>query len=458
MPRRVYLQSFGCQMNDYDVGRMLEVLARDGYVRTDRADDADLFVVNTCAIREKAETKTQSTVGRLRPHKQRRPDAVLAVGGCVATLVGEGLLGQLRDVDLTFSPDAIPRLGELVRQVEREKVRLAAVDFVDVEDYRFLDADPRDQSGRVTALVTIQKGCDNHCAYCVVPSTRGREVSRPVADVVAEVERFVGSGVREVTLIGQNVNSYCRDGSDFCGLLRRVAEVPGLLRLRFTTSHPKDFHEPVADCFRDVPVLCEWLHLPVQSGSTSVLERMQRAYGRDEYLRKVDYLRRVRPDISLTTDIIVGYPGESDREFQDTLSLLEEVQYDSIYSFKYSPRPRTPAQSLADSVPESVKSARLTAVQSLQRQVTQRRLARFIGRKAEVLVEGASSRQGTQACGRTRTNVVVNFAPPTGYGPEDLRGRLVLVPIEAARTHTLWGESPPLDAVQGGGARLPVVG
>lgn len=441
MGKRVFLQSFGCQMNDYDVGRMLEVLGRDGYQRTDVADDADLFVINTCAIREKAEAKTGSAVGRVRPQKQRRPGVIIAVGGCVPTLEGQALLDDLPDVDLTFGPDAIGRLPDLLRRIERDGERIAAVDFTEVESYRFLDAEPRPDPLRVTALVTIQKGCDNDCAYCVVPSTRGPEVSRPVAEVTDEVERFVRAGAREVTLIGQNVNSYRYGTADFTALLHLVAAVPGLLRLRFTTSHPKDFFEPVADCFRDLPALCEWLHLPVQSGSTAVLARMQRTYRREEYLAKIAYLRTRCPDISLSTDIIVGYPGESDAEFEQTVSLLEEVQYDSIYSFKYSPRPRTPAITLGDPVPEAVKSARLARVQALQKIITARRLGRFVGRTEEVLVEG-ESRQGGQACGRTRGNVVVNFAPPTGTAPSDLVGQLLRVPITAAGTHTLRSGDP----------------
>jgi tRNA-2-methylthio-N6-dimethylallyladenosine synthase len=432
--------SFGCQMNDYDVGRMLEVLGRDGYARTDVPEDADLMIVNTCAIREKAEGKTQSTVGRLRPVKQRRPQAILAVGGCVPSLLGPALLEALPDVDLTFAPDSIAGLPELVRRVERDRNRLAAVDFIDVEDYRFLDADPRPDPRRVTALVTIQKGCDNDCAYCVVPATRGREVSRPAGEVLAEVRRFVLAGAREVTLIGQNVNSYRDGATDFADLLRQVAEVAGLLRLRFTTSHPKDFHEPVADCFRDLPALCEWLHLPVQSGSTAVLRRMRRTYSREEYVHKIAYLRAVKPGISITTDVIVGYPGESEVDFEETLSLLEELQYDSIYSFKYSPRSGTPALALGDSVPESVKSERLSRVQTLQKAITRAALGRFVGRNEEVLVEG-ESRQGGQASGRTRTNVVVNFDPPSGVMPSELVGRIVTVPITGAGTHTLLGGS-----------------
>jgi tRNA-2-methylthio-N6-dimethylallyladenosine synthase len=295
---------------------------------------------------------------------------------------------------------------------------------------------------QVTALVTIQKGCDNHCAYCVVPFTRGREVSRPADEVVGEVERFVAAGAREVTLIGQNVNSYHgigdRDGDDFAALLGRVDAVDGLWRLRYTTSHPKDFTTRVARCHAELRRLCSWLHLPVQSGSSAVLRRMRRDYSIDEYLEKLDTVRALCPDISITSDVIVGYPGETEDEHRATLALLERAEYDSIYSFAYSPRPNTAALSLGNDVPETVKSARLQEVQAAQRAITARRLGRFIGRTVEVLVEG-ESRAGGQACGRTTGNQMVNFAPPPGIEPAALVGRMVQVRVEAARPNTLVG-------------------
>lgn len=439
--RRLFVQNFGCQMNDYDVERMRELLAREGFDAAASAEEADLIVINTCSVREKAEAKVASTAGRFGALKRARPGLVVAIGGCVAQQEGERLLRRVPVADFTFGPDQIPALPELLARYAGGRRRFSATEVVDVEDYRFLSAEPRPGGVPVTALVTIQKGCDNHCAFCVVPATRGREVSRPWQEVVDEVARFVAAGAREVTLIGQNVNSYhgigTADGDDFAELLARVDRVPGLRRLRYTTSHPHDFTTKVADAFRDLRTLCHWLHLPVQSGSSRTLKRMVRDYTRDQYLAQIDYVRSVCPDISLSTDIIVGYPGETDADFAETLSLLERVQYDSIYSFEYSERPDTPALKLAlrDNVPAAVKAERLQAVQALQKEITARRLGRWVGRQVEVLVEGDSARHPGQLCGRTTGNEMVNFA-----GPPSLVGQLVPVRITAARTHTLVGE------------------
>jgi tRNA-2-methylthio-N6-dimethylallyladenosine synthase len=438
--RRLFVQNFGCQMNDYDVERMREVLASRGYDAAATADEADLIVINTCSVREKAEAKVASAAGRFRELKQQRPGVMVAIGGCVAQQEGARLLKRIPVADFTFGPDQIPSLPSLIERRGREG-RFAATEVIEVEDYRFLSAEPRPGQVPVTALVTIQKGCDNHCAFCVVPATRGREVSRPWREVVDEVARFVAAGAREVTLIGQNVNSYhgvgAADGDDFAELLARVDAVPGLLRMRYTTSHPHDFTNKVADAFRDLRTLCKWLHLPVQSGSSRTLKRMVRDYTRDEYLRQIEYVKSVCPDISLSTDIIVGYPGETDSDFAETLSLLDIVQYDSIYSFEYSERPDTPALKLAlrDNVPAEVKAERLQQVQARQKSITERRLARWVGRDVEVLVEGDSARYPGQLCGRTTGNEMVNFA-----GPPSLTGQLVTVRITAARGHTLVGE------------------
>jgi tRNA-2-methylthio-N6-dimethylallyladenosine synthase len=446
--KRVYIQNFGCQMNDYDVERMHELLRRQGYEKCDSAESADLVVLNSCAIREKSEHKVASAAGRLKELKDARPGMVVAVGGCVAQQEGARLIRRLPVADFTFGPDQIPSLPSLLERHRSERRRFAATDVIDVEDYQFLDADPRPGDVKVTALVTIQKGCDNHCAYCVVPATRGREVSRPADEVVAEVRRFVALGAREVTLIGQNVNSYHAIGGDddFAELLARVDRVEGLKRLRFTTSHPKDFTRRVAEAFRDLPTLCGWLHLPVQAGSSRTLRRMVREYTREEYLEKLDYVRALVPDLSLSTDIIVGYPGETDEDFAETMTLLERVQYDFIYSFEYSPRPDTPALKLRlrDDVPATVKHERLLAVQALQREITARRLSRFIGRTVEVLVEGESQRGG-QLCGRTGGNEMVNFDGDAALG------ELCAVEVTGVAAHTLVGRA--------GGARrrLPVV-
>jgi tRNA-2-methylthio-N6-dimethylallyladenosine synthase len=444
-PKRVFIQSFGCQMNDYDVERMVEVLRRDGYETTDAPDSADLVVINSCSVRDKSEQKVASAAGRYRQLKAARPAVVLAIAGCVAQQEGERLLRRVPAADFTFGPDQIPAMPRLIDRFRRDRRRFAMTDVIDVEDYQFLDAQPRPSDVRVTALVTIQKGCDHHCAYCVVPATRGREVSRPAAEVVAEVERYVALGVREVTLIGQNVNSYHGlsggpAGDDFAELLGRVDRVPGLARLRFTTSHPKDFTERVARAFGELSHLCSWLHLPVQSGSSRTLKRMVREYTREAYLDKLASVRRYCPDISLSTDIIVGYPGETARDHAETLSLLGEVEYDSIYSFEYSPRPDTPALKLrlTDDVPAEVKAERLQEVQALQRAIGARRLDRFVGRTVEVLVEGEAARSAGQLCGRTSGNEMVNFPrPPAGA---DLNGALVDVRISERRAHTLVGE------------------
>ena len=442
---RVYIERFGCQMNDYDVERLTEVLRRGGWERTDLVDEADLVLLETCAIREKAEAKVSSAAGRLKEWRAQ-PGRLLAIGGCVPQQEGRKLLQRIPHADLAFGPDQIPNVAALLRQAQSERRRIFATDVIDVEDYAFLDADPRPGEVSVTALVTIQKGCDNHCAYCVVPNTRGREVSRPADEVLAEVVRFVAAGAREVTLIGQNVNSYhgIRDregldpGDDFAELLRRVDAVPGLLRLRFTTSHPKDFTPAVARAFGELPRLQPWLHLPVQSGSSRVLARMKRDYTQEQYLAKLDEVRVHAPDISLSTDIIVGYPGETLGDHQATLDLLERAQYDMIYSFAYSQRPNTSALDLADDVPSQEKSRRLQEVQSVQRTITNVRLARFVGRTLEVLVEG-ESRQGGQLCGRSGGNHMVNFPAPMGVAPDSLAGTVLAVRIEQARTSTLIG-------------------
>jgi len=428
-------------MNDYDADRIREVLGRRGYEPTSDALEADVILLNTCSIRRKAEERVLAAASRYGALKRRRPEVVLAVAGCVAQQEGERLLDRLPAVDLVFGPDAIARAGELLDDVRGSRRRLAATEFAPPDEYTFLTAEPSEVG--VTALVTIQKGCDNGCAYCVVPGVRGAEVSRPLGKVVAEVARFVHAGAREVTLIGQNVNSY--RGADAAGgfahLLRVVAAVPDLLRVRFTTSHPRDFTREVAEVMRDVPQVMPWLHLPVQAGSTRVLAAMRRGYTREEYLAKVELVRTLVPGVSLTTDVIVGFPGESAEDFRETLSLLDAVQFDSIYSFAYSLRPGTPALALGDDVAPEVKRARLHEVQALQATITTRALERLVGRSVEVLVEG-ESRRGGQVCGRTPGNHVVNFAPPAGTAAEALRGRLVTPRITCARTHTLLGQVP----------------
>jgi tRNA-2-methylthio-N6-dimethylallyladenosine synthase len=440
--KRLFIQNFGCQMNDYDSARIREILRSRGYSITNDVEHADVILLNTCAIRAKAEHRVLSAAARYGTLKRRRPDLVLAVAGCVAQQEGPRLLARLPSVDVVFGPDNVARSADLIDEARRSRRRLTATDFTDPAAYSFLSADPAPSEVGVTALVTIQKGCDNRCAYCVVPATRGPEVSRPLSEVVSEVERFVAAGAREVTLIGQNVNSYrgaTGIAHDFVRLLAAVSRTPGLLRLRFTTSHPRDFTREVAEAMRDLLPLTSWLHLPVQAGATRVLAAMRRGYSREEYLAKLELTRLLLPDVSLTTDVIVGFPGETEADFRETISLLEEAEFDSIYSFAYSARPGTSAAALTDDVSPATKRSRLHEVQALQAEITARRLQRFVGHTVRVLVEGVS-RRGDQICGRADGNQVVNLPLRPGYTADELRGRMMSACVTAAGTHTLRGE------------------
>lgn len=436
--KKVYIRTFGCQMNVADSQLMAQVLAAD-YALTDRPEEADLFLVNTCAIRRKSEEKVRSLLGRLKGLKKRRPELILGVGGCVAQQEGERLLKAAPHLDLVFGTHGIYRLPELVRRAARQPT-------VDVELTGCFPPLPRREwgPGQVQALVTIMQGCNNFCSFCVVPYVRGPEISREPADIAAEVRAFLAQGGKEVTLLGQNVNSYGRGLAEpvtFVDLVRRLAALPGLARLRFATSHPKDLSDELIAAFGELPVLCEHLHLPVQSGSDRILQAMNRRYTREQYLEKVAKLRQACPDISLSTDLIVGFPGETEKDFQDTLDLMQEVGFDQSFSFKYSPRPRTRAASLPDQVPEPVKAERLSRLQAVQDDLTLAAHRRLLGQTREVLVEGSSKRSPDQLCGRLRTNQVVNFA-----GPPTLVGRLVMVEITEAHPHSLkgrWVEEAP---------------
>ncbi len=415
-------------------------MAPEGYAVASAPEDADVILINTCTVREKSRVKVLSAIGRYAKLKASNPGLILGVAGCVAQQEGEELLRASDALDLVLGPDHIGDLPALVHEARRR--RQVQVGHLDVEQYRFLGAATHGGEGRgPTALVTIQKGCDNHCSYCVVPQVRGPEVRRPLDDIVQEVKGLVDSGVVEVTLIGQNVNSYTGHrgaSSDFVDLLRSVDAVDGLQRVRFTTSHPKDFTEGLARAFAELPTLCPWLHLPVQCGSSRVLERMNRGYTREHYLGLVQLVRRHCPEVTLGTDIIVGYPGESEEDFLETVSLLEQVQYDTVYSFKYSVRPETAAAELDDDVPEADKSRRLRTLQARQDEITSARLTRFQGETVTALVEGPSRRGLPQLSGRGPGNHVVNFEQPAGA--PDLVGRLVPVTITRTGGHSLTGE------------------
>ena len=435
--KHVYIRTFGCQMNAYDTGKMRALLARDGFESTEDAEAADLVIINTCSVREKPEQKLHSFLGDMRAIKRRRP-LTIAVAGCVAQQEGRALLKRYPDVDLVMGPDAIPQIGRLVAEASAGQV--LDTEFLDRDDYVFAsDLDPG-SAGAVSAFVTIQKGCDNKCTFCVVPNTRGPELSRASGEILAEVRALCERGVREITLIGQNVNSYglkVEGELSFAQLLYAVAAVPGVERIRYTTSHPRDMGADLVQAYRDLPHLTSHLHLPVQSGSDRVLRRMKRFYTRERFLEVVAALRDARPDLALTTDLIVGFPGETDEDFAETLSLVETVRFHNAFSFKYSMRPNTAALKLIerDAVPDGVSSARLNELQNLLRRLSLEENRKLEGSTLPVLVEGPSAHDEGVICGRTSSNKMINFP-----GELTLVGRTVPVTVTRAFTNSLRGE------------------
>lgn len=447
-PKSVFIQTYGCQMNVYDSARMAELLAPIGYGPAASPEGADLVILNTCHIREKAAEKVYSELGRLRTLKDARASAgarmVIAVAGCVAQAEGEEILRRAPQVDVVFGPQTYHRLPELIARVERAHGGgVLDTDFPVESKFDFLP-EIRDQQG-VAAFLTIQEGCDRFCSFCVVPYTRGAEQSRPVDAVVAEAEAFARAGVRELTLLGQNVNAYhgrapgahAPDTGATWGLgrlLRRLAAVEGIARLRYTTSHPRDVDAALIAAHRDVPELMPYLHLPVQSGSDRVLAAMNRRHSADDYRRIVERLRAARPDLALSSDFIVGFPGESDRDFAATLRLVTEIGYAQAYSFKYSARPGTPAAALEDQVPEAVKAERLAALQSLLDAQQVAFNTASVGRTVPILFERAGRRPG-QLVGRSPYMQAVHVGAPSA-----LTGAIADVNLTAARRNSLAGE------------------
>ncbi len=441
--RRVHVITYGCQMNVYDTRRILQVLRPLGFSETPDPAMADLVLLNTCSVRERPERKVLATLARLKPLKEARPGLVLGVCGCVAQQHGQALLEQVPYLDLVCGTDNIADLPALLEAVVQGR-RTGHTRRMSRRDYRFIEVDPSVEPGP-SAFLTIAKGCDKACSYCIVPYVRGREVSKPPEQVLSEVRRLVASGVREVTLLGQNVNAYGRDrdvGCDFVDLLERVAATPGLLRLRFLTSHPADADARMMECFARLPALGAYLHLPLQSGSDRVLARMRRGYTVSEYLEKIDMARSACPDIALSTDIIVGFPGETRGDFEATLRAVEAARFDTMFSFKYSPRPHTAAARLSDDVPEAEKAARLRELQAMQDEITASRMLRFLGREEEVLVEGPSTRAVTDGVptmmGRTSTNFIVHFPVSDLFAVQP--GDMVRVRIEEVLAHCLRGK------------------
>jgi len=437
---KLHIRTFGCQMNAYDSDRMADLLAAsDGLERTDRPEDADVIVFNTCSVREKAQEKVFADLGRIRHLKQVNPDLVVAVGGCVASQEGAAIVGRAPYVDVVFGPQTLHRLPELIRRRRRSGKAQVDIRFPAVEKFDHL---PVPRVDGVTAAVSIMEGCSKYCTFCVVPYTRGPEVSRAFDDVIAEVADLAVQGVREVTLLGQNVNAWrgAIEGApaDFAALLSYVAEISAIKRIRYTTSHPREFTQRLIDAHRDLPQLAAHVHLPVQSGSDRILAAMKRGYTELEYRSMVRRLRQARPEVSLSSDFIIGFPGETEADFEATLKLVREVGFDGSFSFVYSPRPGTPAADLPDALPHEVKRARLQRLQSeIEAQAGAIR-TRMVGRIEPVLVEGPSKKDPGELSGRTSSNHVVNFKGDAGS-----IGRFVDVRICAARAHSLRGTLEP---------------
>jgi tRNA-2-methylthio-N6-dimethylallyladenosine synthase len=440
---KLHLITYGCQMNEYDSERVAGLLRERAYELTDDATAADVILLNTCAIREKAEEKVFSKLGELKRLKAARPDLVIGVMGCMAQLQQATVLRRAPQVDLVFGSPAIARVGELVERARREGRPVLETGEAPLVK---ITAKPP-AVDRLKAFVTVMEGCEKHCTFCVVPRTRGRERSHEPAAIVAEVEGLVAEGCREVTLLGQTVNAYGRDltpPTDLAELLARVNAVAGLERIRFTTSNPYNLTPKLIRAMREVPKVCEWFHLPLQSGSDRVLDRMNRGYTRGRYLELVDALRQAEPAMAFSTDVIVGFPGETEADFEATLELIERVAYDNVFVFRYSPRPGTPAAAMAEQLGDDVKADRNRRALEVAQRVGAQRSARLTGRTMEVLVDGTSRRNAGELSGRTRCNRVVNF---DGRGLVAV-GDIVHVRVTDALPHSLRGTlATPEEAV-----------
>jgi len=443
MPKKVFIKTFGCQMNEYDSDKMADVLrAAEGYEKTDDPQEADLILFNTCSVREKAQEKVFSDLGRVQHLKAR--GARIAVGGCVASQEGAAIIERAPYVDVVFGPQTLHRLPALLAAREADKRPQVDISFPEIEKFDHL---PPARVEGPTAFVSIMEGCSKYCSYCVVPYTRGEEVSRPFEDVLVEIAGLADQGVKEVTLLGQNVNAYrapmgnTAEMADFATLIEYVAEIPGIERIRYTTSHPNEFTPALIAVYGKVPKLVSHLHLPVQHGSDRILMAMKRGYTAMEYKSTVRKLRTVRPELSLSTDFIVGFPGETEEDFAKLIKLIEEVGFDNSFSFIYSPRPGTPAANLPDDTPHHVKLERLQRVQELIEAHMRRISASRVGTVQRVLVEGPSKRDPQELMGRTECNRAVNFAAPAR-----LIGQMVDVRITQAYPHSLRGEVLTRDA------------
>ncbi len=444
MTKKVFIKTFGCQMNEYDSEKILDVLqASEGTQPTAQAEEADIVIFNTCSVREKAEEKVFSDLGRIKALKKNNPNLIIAVGGCVASQEGEAIVKRAPYVDLVFGPQTLHRLPELIERRRKSGESQVDISFPEIEKFDHL---PPPKVEGPTAFVSIMEGCSKYCSFCVVPYTRGEEVSRPVEDVLLEIARLAKQGVREVTLLGQNVNAYQgmlrgEEGTlDFAGLLELVSDVPGIERIRFTTSHPREFSQRLINAYARLPKLVDHLHLPVQAGSDRVLMAMKRGYSVLEYKSIIRRLRQVRPNLALSSDFIVGFPGETEEDFEKTMALVTELQFDDSYSFVFSPRPGTPAAALEDETPADLKLQRLSRLQAqIAKQVNQVSQS-MVGTNQQILVEGYAKKSNNEFCGRTSNNRMVNVPLPSSRTIQELVGRLLTVKITEVRSHSLRGE------------------
>lgn len=434
---KLYIQTYGCQMNVYDSNKIIDVLkASHQLVSTDNPEEADVLLLNTCSVREKAQEKVFSDLGRFRRLKEKRPTIIIGVGGCVASQEGDSILKRAPYVDLVFGPQTLHRLGDMINQRKKGGRSVVDISFPEIEKF---DKLPESSVTGVTALVTIMEGCSKYCSFCVVPYTRGEEISRPLDDVLAEIALLSEQGVKEIILLGQNVNDYRgmkHEGgtASLADLLEYISVMENILRIRFTTSHPLAFSNRLIEAYATLPKLVNHLHLPVQSGSDRILSAMKRGYTILEYKDKIRRLKKVRPDISLSSDFIVGFPGESESDFEATMNLIHELDFDLSYSFIYSARPGTPAAQLPDSVSMDIKKKRLAILQERITANARRKSLQMIGKQELVLVTGFSLKDKTRLSGRTESNRVVNF-----QGPPQAMGKIVAVTITEALSNSLRG-------------------
>ncbi|EYC52370.1 (dimethylallyl)adenosine tRNA methylthiotransferase [Hylemonella gracilis str. Niagara R] len=436
--KKVFIKTFGCQMNEYDSDKMADVLgAAQGYEKTDDVEQADLILFNTCSVREKAQEKVFSDLGRVQHLKAK--GVKIGVGGCVASQEGEAIIARAPYVDVVFGPQTLHRLPELLAAREVQKRPQVDISFPEIEKFDHL---PPARNEGASAFVSIMEGCSKYCSYCVVPYTRGEEVHRPLDDVLTEVAGLAAQGVKEITLLGQNVNAWNKDGLDFAALIELVAEMPGIERIRYTTSHPKEFTPRLIEAYARIPKLVSHLHLPVQHGSDRILMAMKRGYTSLEYKSTVRKLRAVRPDLALATDLIVGFPGETEDDHARTLKLIEDMEFDNSFSFIYSPRPGTPAANLQDDTPHAVKLRRLQEVQALIDGNMRRLSQKLVGTTQRILVEGPSRKDPGELTGKTVCNRAVNFSagPAMQAATSRLIGQMMDVKITQAYSHSLRGE------------------